>query len=131
VEDHHSAGRVGDPATRVAERLARRRRRAVRRDQQARDEDTRAAPREAHWDKVACAWSTRRAQYEEAGGFKGFALLLDKSRGEGLGISFWEDEGAMRASDSLGDQAREGAAAAGSGSDRGKEYYEVVIDTMT
>jgi heme-degrading monooxygenase HmoA len=69
-------------------------------------------------------------RYEEAGGFKGFTLLLDRSRGEGLGISFWEDEGAMRASDSLGDQAREGAAAAGSGSDRGKEYYEVAIDTM-
>jgi heme-degrading monooxygenase HmoA len=69
-------------------------------------------------------------RYEETDGFKGFTLLLDRARGEGIGISFWENEDAMRASDELGDQAREGAAAAGAGSDRGKEYFEVAIDTM-
>jgi heme-degrading monooxygenase HmoA len=69
-------------------------------------------------------------RYEETDGFKGFTLLLDRSRGEGIGISFWESEDAMRASDELGDQARAGAAEAGSGSDRGKEYFEVAIDTM-
>jgi len=69
-------------------------------------------------------------RYEEADGFKGFTLLLDSSRGEGIGISFWESEDAMRATDDLGDQAREGAAEAGSGSDRGKEHFEVAIDTM-
>jgi heme-degrading monooxygenase HmoA len=69
-------------------------------------------------------------RYEETDGFKGFTLLLDRSRGEGIGISFWESEDAMRASDELGDQARAGAADAGAGSDRGKEYFEVAIDTM-
>jgi heme-degrading monooxygenase HmoA len=69
-------------------------------------------------------------KYEDAEGFKGFALLLDRSGGEGVGISFWESEEAMRATDDIGDQAREGAAEAGSGSDEGRQYFEVVIDTM-
>ena len=69
-------------------------------------------------------------KYEGAEGYKGFTLLLDASRGEAIGISFWESEDAMRATDALGDQAREGAAEAGSGSDLGKNHFEVAIDTM-
>ena len=68
--------------------------------------------------------------FEGTDGFKGFTLLLDRSGGQGVGISFWESEDAMRASDALGDQARQGAAEAGSGSDQGRQYFEVVIDTM-
>jgi heme-degrading monooxygenase HmoA len=69
-------------------------------------------------------------RYEQSDGFKGFTLLLDRSRGEGLGISFWESEDALRASDSLGDEARRGAAEAGGGEDQGAERLEVAIDTM-
>lgn len=69
-------------------------------------------------------------RYEDADGFKGFTLLLDRSGGNGLGISFWESEQAMHATDELSDQARQGAAEAGSGSDQGVEHFEVVIDTM-
>jgi heme-degrading monooxygenase HmoA len=69
-------------------------------------------------------------RYEQSDGFKGFTLLLDRSRGEGLGISFWESEDALRASDSLGDEARRGAAEAGGGEDQGAERFEVAIDTM-
>src|SRR3954468_4611804 len=69
-------------------------------------------------------------KYEDSDGFKGFTLLLDRSGGEGIGISFWESEEAMRATDDLGDQARQGAADAGSGSDQGRGHYEVTIDTM-
>jgi heme-degrading monooxygenase HmoA len=69
-------------------------------------------------------------RYEQSEGFKGFTLLLDRSGGMGIGISFWESEGAMRATDDLGDQARQGAAAAGSGDDQGKQHFEVAIDTM-
>jgi len=69
-------------------------------------------------------------KYDGADGFKGFTLLLDESSGEGVGITFWESEDAMRATDDLGDQARQGAAEAGSGSDQGRQYFEVVIDTM-
>jgi heme-degrading monooxygenase HmoA len=69
-------------------------------------------------------------QYEEKDGFKGFTLMLDRSNGVGIGISFWETEDAMQATDDLGDQARQGAAEAGEGSDKGPEHFEVVIDTM-
>jgi heme-degrading monooxygenase HmoA len=48
-------------------------------------------------------------RYDDADGFKGFTLLLDRSAGQGVGISFWESEDAMRASDDIGDQARQGA----------------------
>jgi len=68
--------------------------------------------------------------YEGKDGFKGFTLLLDRSGGEGIGISFWESEQAMHATDDLGAQAREGAAGAGGGSDQGVAHYEVAIDTM-
>jgi len=68
--------------------------------------------------------------YEGADGFKGFTLLLDRSRGEAIGISFWDSEETMRASDAIGDQARQGAAEAGSGSDQGPQHFEVAIDTM-
>jgi heme-degrading monooxygenase HmoA len=69
-------------------------------------------------------------KYEESEGFKGFTLLLDRSSGLGIGISFWESESSMRATDDLGDQARQGAAAAGSGDDQGAQHFEVAIDTM-
>ena len=69
-------------------------------------------------------------RYEDADGYKGFTLLLDTSRGEAIGISFWDSEEAMRATDSLGDEARRGAAEAGSGSDQGLQHFEVALDTM-
>jgi heme-degrading monooxygenase HmoA len=81
-------------------------------------------------DVVSHVRETIVPKYVEADGFKGFTLLLDRSGGEGIGISFWESEDAMHATDDLGDQAREGAAEAGSGSDLGKNHFEVAIDTM-
>ena len=81
-------------------------------------------------DMISHVRDTVVPRYEGADGFKGFTLLMDRSGGEAIGISFWESEDAMRASDELGDQARSGAAEAGSGSDQGKQHYEVAIDTM-
>jgi heme-degrading monooxygenase HmoA len=69
-------------------------------------------------------------RYEDSEGFKGFTLMLDRSAGNGIGISFWESEEAMSATDDLGDQARQGAAEAGQGQDQGTERFEVAIDTM-
>jgi heme-degrading monooxygenase HmoA len=69
-------------------------------------------------------------KYESSDGFKGFTLLLDRSSGEGIGISFWESEEAMNATDRLGDEARQGAAEAGSGRDQGAQRFEVAVDTM-
>jgi heme-degrading monooxygenase HmoA len=69
-------------------------------------------------------------QYERREGFKGFTLLIDRSAGEGIGISFWESEDAMHATDDLADQIRRSAADSGGGSDRGAQRFEVPIDTM-
>ena len=69
-------------------------------------------------------------KYQQSEGFKGFTLLMNRSGGNGTGISFWESEEAMRATDDLGDQARRGAAEAGSGQDEGAASFEVAIDTM-
>jgi len=68
--------------------------------------------------------------YEDADGFKGFTLLIDRTGGQAVGISFWEDESSMQASASIGDQARQSAAEAGSGSDQGPQHFEVTVDTM-
>src|SRR4051812_29326332 len=42
-------------------------------------------------------------RYKEQDGYKGFTLLADKDSGEVLGISFWESEDALKASDELGE----------------------------
>jgi heme-degrading monooxygenase HmoA len=81
-------------------------------------------------EMVRYAQDTIVPRYEGSQGFKGFTLLIDRSSGAGIGISFWESEQAMKATDTLGDQAREGAAEAGSGRDQGSERFEVAIDTM-
>jgi heme-degrading monooxygenase HmoA len=70
-------------------------------------------------------------KYEASEGFIGFTLLVDRSKGEGIGISLWADEAAMKATAGLGDQAREGSAEAGSGDDQGSKQFEVAFDTRS
>src|SRR5438045_935549 len=67
---------------------------------------------------------------EQRDGFKGFTLLIDRSSGEGLGISFWESEEALRATASLADEVRGKGAESVEGSDQGMTEYEVTLDTM-
>ncbi len=68
-------------------------------------------------------------RYEETDGFKGFTLLLDRSRGEGLGISFWESEDAVNASDELGESARADIKERGEAqADPEAKKWEVVVD---
>jgi heme-degrading monooxygenase HmoA len=88
-----------------------------------------SSPDKAH-EMVSHVRETIIPKYEDSEGFKGFTLLLDRSSGEGIGISFWQSEDAMKATDDLGDRARQGAADAGGGSDQGAERFEVAIDTM-
>src|ERR1700730_6601407 len=66
--------------------------------------------------------------YEGQAGYKGFRLLIDHSNGKGLGVSYWDSEDAMRDTDSIGEQARKGAADAGGGSVEGVDRYEIIID---
>src|SRR3954454_14519429 len=70
-------------------------------------------------------------QYQQSNGFKGFTLLLDRASGQGIGISFWETEADMRATDEMGEQARQTAAEAGGGQDQGTAHFEVAIDHLT
>ena len=69
--------------------------------------------------------------YEQSKGFKGFTLLLDRASGQGIGISFWETEEDMLATDDLGEQARRTAAEAGDGQDQGTAHFDVAIDRLT
>jgi hypothetical protein len=58
----------------------------------------------------------------------GAMVLVDRSSGKSISVSFWETEDDMRASEQLADRARGDAAHAVGGSVTGVERYEVVID---
>ena len=58
-------------------------------------------------------------------GFKGIIALTDRQGGKLLGITFWESEEAMRASEEGASQLREESAEAGGGTVAGVERYEV------
>lgn len=62
-------------------------------------------------------------------GFKGFTLLVDRSSGKCVGLSYWETEDAMEASEQAVERAREQAAEASGGSGGPTvEVFEVAID---
>jgi heme-degrading monooxygenase HmoA len=58
-------------------------------------------------------------------GFKGIIALTDRQSGKMLGITFWESEEALRASEEAANRLREGSAEAGGGTVAGVERYEV------
>ncbi len=58
-------------------------------------------------------------------GFKGIIALTDRQGGKLLGITFWESEEAMRASEEAANRLREESAEAGGGTVAGVERYEV------
>ena len=58
-------------------------------------------------------------------GFKGIIALTDRQSGKLVGITFWESEEAMRASEEGASQLREESAEAGGGTVAGVERYEV------
>ncbi len=64
-----------------------------------------------------------RARQDE--GFKGMIALGDRQSGKTLGITFWESEEAMRASEQDADRLREESAEASGGQIAGVERYEV------
>lgn len=63
-------------------------------------------------------------------GFKGFTFLSERSSGKGIGISFWETEEAMHASEDAVRGARDDAATTGGAGAPVVEFYEVAVDTM-
>jgi heme-degrading monooxygenase HmoA len=58
-------------------------------------------------------------------GFKGIIALTDRQSGKMVGITFWESEEAMRATEEGASQRREESAEAGGGTVAGVERYEV------
>ena len=58
-------------------------------------------------------------------GFKGMVALADRQTGKTLGITFWESEEALKASEEAADRLREDSAEAMSDTIAGVERYEV------
>ena len=63
-------------------------------------------------------------------GFKGFTLLVDRSSGRLVGISFWESADAESASEEAIRQSRDEAAQTAGGGEPQVHRFEVAIDTM-
>ena len=66
-------------------------------------------------------------QLRRMDGFKGFVALGDRHSGRLVGVAFWEDEEALRATEGAVSGVRSGAAEAVGGSVAGVEEYEVVV----
>ncbi len=67
-------------------------------------------------------------QLQKMEGFKGFVALGDRQSGKLLGVSFWESEEALRATDEAVSSVRSGAAEAADGTVAGVEHYEVLVN---
>ncbi len=64
-------------------------------------------------------------QIQQQEGFKGMVALADRQTGTTLGITFWENEEALKASEEAADRLREDSAQAMSDTIAGVERYEV------
>jgi heme-degrading monooxygenase HmoA len=68
---------------------------------------------------------------QQQDGFKGFTLLVDRSSGKVVGLSYWESAAARQASEEVGRQSRERAAETAGGSSPTVEVFEVAVDVET
>ncbi|MEK6278130.1 MAG: hypothetical protein AABM29_08965 [Actinomycetota bacterium] len=68
-------------------------------------------------------------KYKDQGGYKGFILLVNRQNGKMHGVSFWENESDIQASDELGSTARQRIQdLAGGEAAIEREDWEVVVD---
>jgi heme-degrading monooxygenase HmoA len=80
-------------------------------------------------DAISTFESEQLPRYKEQDGYKGFTLLADRDSGEVLGISFWESEDALKASDELGEEARSEVNERGEAeAEPETKRWEVVVD---
>jgi heme-degrading monooxygenase HmoA len=64
-------------------------------------------------------------------GFRGFTLVLNRSTGEVVGISYWDSREQMEASEeAVLDSRRRAAETGGASSEPAVERYEVALDTF-
>ena len=68
------------------------------------------------------------SQLQQMEGFKGFVALGDRQSGKLIGVSFWESEEALRATDEAVSSVRSGVAEAASGTVASVENYEVLVN---
>jgi heme-degrading monooxygenase HmoA len=61
-------------------------------------------------------------------GFKGFRMLVDRSSGKSIGVSFWETEQDMKASEQTANQIREETAQSSGAKITSVERFEIVVD---
>lgn len=66
-------------------------------------------------------------QLQQQDGFQGFVVFSDRQRGKIIGVSLWESEQAMQASEEVGDRTRSESAEAGGATVSGVERYEVEL----
>ncbi len=66
-------------------------------------------------------------QLQKMDGFKGFVALGDRNSGRLVGVTFWEDEEALQATEQEASGVRSGAAEAVGGTVASVEQYEVVV----
>lgn len=70
-------------------------------------------------------------RFQEQQGYKGFTILADRESGKMIGISYWESEADVEASEQLAAGAREQASSTGQASGEPTvERFEVVFDDM-
>jgi heme-degrading monooxygenase HmoA len=67
-------------------------------------------------------------QLQKMEGFKGFVSLGDRQSGKVLGVSFWESEEALRATEGAVSSVRSGVAEAAGGIVASVEEYEVLVN---
>ncbi len=82
-------------------------------------------------DVVSMLRDQQIPQYRDQQGYKGFTVLADRDSGTVVGLSFWESEDDLQASEDLAEQARSQAADTGEASGEPKvDRYEVLLDDM-
>ncbi len=68
---------------------------------------------------------------QQQDGFNGFIVLGDRQSGKVVGVSFWESEEAMRASEEVGNRTRSESAEAVGAAVAAVERYEVGLFEMS
>ena len=82
-------------------------------------------------DIVSQLKSDQLPQFRDQQGYKGFTVLGDRDSGRVVGITFWESEDDLQASEELGDKARGDAAETGGASGQPQVHrFEVLLDDM-
>ena len=82
-------------------------------------------------DAVAGLEESDVPMFKGLDGFKGFSLMVDRSGGKAVAVSYWESEDAMNASEEAVKDSRARAADTGGASGEPQvERFEVAIDTQ-